>query len=67
MLKGKTKVPSCQMRATVSHDWRECVPERTHLVTLEGAKGPDNEILFVFDAIDIPNGNMLLYLHASVF
>ena len=56
MLKGKSKVPSCQLRATMSTVGY--VPECSHLVTLEGAKGPDNEMLFVFDAVGIPNGKL---------
>ena len=70
MCKGKTKVPSCQLRATLSHDWRGCVPERSHLVTLEGAKGPDNEMLFAFDAVDFSNQGKFscwIFLKASIY
>ena len=36
----------------MSHDWRGHVPERSHLVTLQGAKEPNSKMVFVFDAVD---------------
>ena len=50
--KGKRKVPSCQLQATLSHTWGGYIPERSHLITLQGAKEPDNQMVLVFAAVN---------------
>ena len=50
--KGKRKVPSCQLQATLSHNWGGYIPERSHLITLQGAKEPDNQMVLVFAAVN---------------
>ena len=50
--KGKIKVPSCQLQATLSHKWRGYIPERSHLLTLQGAREPDNQMILALAAVD---------------
>ena len=62
--KGKIKVPSCQLQATLSHKWRGYIPERSHLLTLQGAREPDNQMVLALAAVNFSKSTVVS--HASL-
>ncbi len=52
---GRT-VPSTKLVATLSESWDCKVPRRSHLTTLKGAKEPINQMLIMFDPVDLKKG-----------
>ncbi|XP_064386403.1 uncharacterized protein LOC135334925 isoform X3 [Halichondria panicea] len=46
-------VPSTKLVATLSESWDCKVPRRSHLTTLKGAKEPINQMLIMFDPVDL--------------
>ena len=57
--KGKMKVPSCQLQATLSHKWRGYIPERSHLLTLQGAREPDNQMVLALAAVNFSKSTVI--------
>ena len=63
------KIPSCQLKATLPHDQRDPIPERSYLVTLQGAKGPDNQMIIEidpFNSMDKQTSGTLYYCKITV-
>ena len=51
-------MPSCHLQAAVSSQWKGQVAECSYLVTLHGAKAPDDQMVLKFDALPGILGNV---------
>ncbi len=54
----RRKVPSIKLLATLSErsGWDRRVPRRSQVITLKGAKEPDNKMRIVLDPVDPKEG-----------